>query len=261
MERPGITIEGEFAVKTTSLLAVLILAAPAMAQTAPPAIQAAVASPDRPEADTARDANRHPAALLAFAGVRPGDSVADFMPGTGYFTRILSHAVGKQGHVYAITPSELATVMPKLPSAIEALAKQPAYGNVTPLVQPTAHTGQGERFDVVWTDDNYHDMYGFFGAKSAAPAEAWIFASLTPGGVCGVIDHVGLPGSSDTAPTTLHRIDPATVKAQVMAAGFVLEAQSDLLRNPADSHTEKVFAPDIKGHTDQFVFKFRKPTV
>ena len=80
-------------------------------------------------------------------------------------------------------------------------------------------------------------------------------------GVFVVIEHVGRPGSSDTAPTTLHRIDPATVKAQVMAAGFVLEAQSDLLRNPADSHTEKVFAPDIKGHTDQFVFKFRKPTV
>ena len=241
------------------LLATLACAAPALAQTAPPAIEAAVAAPDRPAADTARDAARHPAALLAFAGVKSGDSVADFMPGTGYYTRILSHAVGPQGHVYAITPAELAGVMPKLPAAIEALAKQPAYGNVSAVVQPTAHTAQGETLDLVWTDDNYHDMYGFFGAKSASAADASIFAALKPGGVFVVIDHVGLPGSSDTAPTTLHRIDPATVKAQVMAAGFRLEAESEVLRNAADPHTEKVFAPSVKGHTDQFVFKFRKP--
>ncbi len=225
----------------------------------PSSIQAAIAAPDRPAADTARDAARHPAALLALAGIKPGDSVADFMPGTGYYTRIFSHAVGPQGRVYAITPSELAGVMPKLPATIEALAKQPGYANVTAVVQPTAHTAQGETLDLVWTDDNYHDMYGFFGAKSASAADASIFAALKPGGVFMVIDHVGLPGSSDTAPTTLHRIDPATVKAQVLAAGFVLEADSDILRNTADAHTEKVFAPSIKGHTDQFVFKFRKP--
>ena len=242
----------------------LIALASALACTAahaamPPTIAAAVADPGRPAADTARDANRHPAELIAFAGIKPGDSVADFVPGTGYFTRILSRVVGVQGTVYAITPAELAAKVPKMPAGIEALAHEPAYANVRPLVQSTAETGRGLKLDVVWTSDNYHDIYGFFGAKSASAADASIFAALKPGGVFVVIDHAGLPGSSDTAPTTLHRIDPATVKAQVQAAGFVLEAESPLLQNPADPHTDKVFAPSIKGHTDQFAFKFRKP--
>ena len=232
---------------------------PVRAQTVSPAIAAAVAEPGRPAADVARDADRHPAALMVFAGIKPGDSVADLMPGTGYFTRILSRVVGVEGQVYAITPAELAAKMPKLPAAIEALAKQKEYSNVKPMVQPTAETARGLRLDAVWTSDNYHDMYGFFGAKSAAAADASIFAALKPGGVFIVIDHTGLPGSSSTAPTTLHRIDPAIVRAQVLAAGFVLDGQSNLLQNPADPHTDKVFAPAIKGHTDQFVMKFRKP--
>lgn len=217
------------------------------------------AAPDRPAADTARDAVRHPAELLDFAGIKPGDSVADFVPGTGYFTRIFSQKVGPQGHVYAITPAELAARKPQLAEGIAALAKQPGYANVTPLVEPTAKTATGLRLDVAWTDDNYHDVYGFFGPAAAAAADAAIFAALKPGGVFMVIDHVGLPGSSATAPTTLHRIDPATVRTQVTAAGFVLEAESKMLQNPADAHTQKVFDPAIRGHTDQFVMRFRKP--
>ena len=136
-----------------------------------------------------------------------------------------------------------------MPAGIEALAHEPSYANVKPVVQPVAETGRGLKLDAVWTSDNYHDIYGFFGAKSASAADASIFAALKPGGVFIVIDHAGLPGSSDTAATTLHRIDPATVKAQVQAAGFVLEAESPLLQNPADPHSDKVFAPSIKGHT------------
>jgi predicted methyltransferase len=112
---------------------------------------------------------------------------------------------------------------------------------------------------MAWTSDNYHDIYGFFGADHAAAADAAIFSALKPGGVFIVIDHAALPGASATAPTTLHRIDPATVKAQVEAAGFKLEAESPILANPADPHTQKVFDPAIRGRTDQFVFKFRKP--
>ena len=242
----------------TAVIAALLASSGARAAM-PPVIAAAVADPGRPAADTARDASRHPAELVAFAGIKPSDSVADFMPGTGYFTRIFSRVVGVKGEVYAITPSELAAKMPKLPAAIEALAHEPAYANIKPVVEPTAHAAQGLTLDVVWTSDNYHDVYGFFGAKTASAADASIFTALKPGGVFIVIDHAGLPGSSDTAPTTLHRIDPATVKAQVEAAGFVLEAESTVLQNPADPHTDKVFAPSIKGHTDQFVLKFRKP--
>jgi len=233
---------------------------PAFAETAIPGyVTKAVASPDRPAADTARDALRHPDALVAIAGLKPGQSVADFIPGTGYFTRIFSNIVGPRGHVYAIIPAEFAAKMPQAPAAIKALAAEPAFANVTCVVQPTAQTGAGQTLDMVWTSDNYHDMYGFFGAKQAAAADASIFRALKPGGIFLVIDHVALAGASATAPTTLHRIDPQTVKAQVEAAGFKLEAQSDILHNPADPHTDKVFAPSIKGHTDQFVFKFVKP--
>ncbi len=247
----------KLSIKAATLAALLCATAAQAAM--PPNIAAAVKDPGRPAADTARDATRHPAELVAFAGIKPGDSVADFVPGGGYFTRIFSRVVGIEGHVYAITPSELAEKMPKMPAAAMALSHDPSYSNVTPLVEPMAQTARGLKLDAVWTSDNYHDVYGFFGAKSASAADAAIFAALKPGGVFIVIDHAGLPGSSDTAPTTLHRIDPATVKAQVEAAGFVLEAESPLLQNPADPHTDKVFAPSIKGHTDQFVFKFRKP--
>ena len=246
--------------KTAALLTLLLaVSMPAVGEPLPAPVASALASPDRPAADTARDAMRHPGELVAFAGIKAGDSVADFVPGGGYYTRIFSKVVGAQGHVYAITPSELAEKKPALASGIVELARSPGYANVTPVVQPTAQTARGLTLDAVWTSDNYHDVYGYFGAKSAAAADAAIFTALKPGGVFLVIDHVGLPGSSDTAPTTLHRIDPATVRAQVLAAGFVLEAESKLLYNAADPHTDKVFAPSIKGHTDQFVFKFRKP--
>ena len=225
----------------------------------PPYIASAMSTPDRPPAATARDAQRRPAELIAFAGLKPGDQVIDFIPGGGYFTRIFANIVGPRGRVYAITPSELAAKVPKMAQGIVQLAAQPAFSNVTPLVQPVSVTGDGGNVDIVWTSDNYHDVYGFFGADHAQSADAAIFAALKPGGVFIVIDHAALPGASATAPTTLHRIDPATVKAQVEAAGFKLEAESAILKNPADPHTEKVFAPDIRGRTDQFVFKFRKP--
>jgi predicted methyltransferase len=225
----------------------------------PAYISAAVSNPDRPAADTARDPMRRPAELIAFAGLKPGDQVIDFIPGGSYFTRIFANVVGPKGRVYAITPSELAAKVPKMAAGMVELASQPAFSNVVPMVQPVAVTGDGGSVDMVWTDDNYHDIYGFFGPDHAAAADAAIFGALKPGGVFMVIDHASLPGASATAPATLHRIDPETVKAQVEAAGFRLESQSDILKNPADPHTEKVFAPDIRGHTDQFVFKFRKP--
>jgi len=247
-------IANSLALATSFLLSVPAYAAPP----APPYITAAVANPDRPSADTARDAQRHPADLIAFAGLKPGDQVIDFIPGGGYFTRIFANIVGPKGRVYAITPTELAAKVPKMAQGMVELAEQPAFSNVVPLTQPVSVTGDGGDVDMVWTSDNYHDIYGFFGPDHAAAADAAIFNALKPGGVFIVIDHAALPGASATAPTTLHRIDPETVKSQVEAAGFKLEAESPILKNPADPHTEKVFAPDIRGHTDQFVLKFRK---
>ncbi len=222
-------------------------------------IAAAVASPDRPVADTSRDAARKPAAVLAFSGIEPGDVVADIVPGKGYFTRLFSKLAGPQGKVFAVVPAEFLSKLPTGADAVKAIAASPAFANVTVVATPTATLAVPQAVDVAWTSQNYHDVYGFFGADQAAAMDRAVFAMLRPGGTFIVLDHSGLPGSSATAPTTLHRIDEATVTAQVLAAGFVLVAESDMLRNPADPRTIAVFAPAIRGHTDQFVLKFRKP--
>ncbi len=241
------------------MLAGLLVMALTQAWAAPSPIDGAVASPVRPAADLARDAQRHPAALLAFAGIKPGDTVADLMPGGGYFTRLFSQLVGPKGHVYAIVPAELAKLAPKVAATAQAVAAEPAMSNVSVLIVPTAHIAAPAKLDLVWTSDNYHDVYGFFGPEQAAAMDRAIFASLKPGGRFVVVDHVAAAGASGTAPTTLHRIDPATVRAQVLAAGFVPDGESDVLRRPADDHSKTVFDPAIRGQTDQFAYGFRKP--
>jgi predicted methyltransferase len=238
-----------------------VLASCAQAPNTPPsaAIQAAVASTDRPAADAQRDAARKPAELLAFAGVKPGDRVADLIPGGGYFTRIFSNAVGPTGHVYAVVPAEFVKLAPKSLAAAQAIPTKTAFTNVTVVSEPLAALLMPEPLDVAWTSDNYHDVYGFVGADAAAQLDAAVFKALKPGGVFVVVDHVANAGTSNTSSNTLHRIDPETVKQQALAAGFKLEAESSLLRNPDDKHDMAVFAPALRGHTDQFVLKFRKP--
>jgi predicted methyltransferase len=245
----------------TRLLAFALICTPSalLAQSAGDPIGRAIAAPTRPAADVARDEARKPAQLLAFAGVKPGDSIADLMPGQGYFTRLFSVAVGDRGHVYAVVPAELAQVMPKALAVMTTLAGEPGMGNVAVLSMPTAAIAAPVPLDIAWTDDNYHDIYAFFGADKAAQFDAAVYKALKPGGVFIVIDHVAPAGTDSAAVKHLHRIDPAVVKAQLLAAGFVLEAQSTVLANPADSHTDPVFAPSIRGHTDQFVMRFRKP--
>jgi predicted methyltransferase len=90
-----------------SLAGLLVATAAGAAQPIPANIAAAVANPDRPDADRVRDVNRKPAEALAFAGVKPGAKVADLIAATGYFSRIFSTAVGPTGHVYAFYPTEL----------------------------------------------------------------------------------------------------------------------------------------------------------
>ena len=242
----------------------LVLAAPLAAAWAqggytPPPVDAAVASPDRPPTDTARDADRQPAAMLDFAGVKPGMVIADIMPGKGYFTRLFSTATGSAGKVFAVVPAELLRKMADGADAVRAIAAVPAYANVSVVVAPVASMTVPQTVDIAWTSQNYHDVYGFFGPAAAEAMDQAVFAMLRPGGVFVVEDHSALPGASATAPTTLHRIDEETVKVQALEAGFVLAGESDVLHNPQDARTEAVFAPDIRGHTDQFVLKFRKP--
>ena len=240
--------------------AALSFGAAAVQAAVPGDIAAAVADKDRPAADVQRDAERKPAEMLEFAGVRPGMTIVELIPGGGYFTRIFAKAVGPTGVVYAVFPPPMASNDPAKPTptpAIERIAAEPGYGNIKPLpVSPTGFTAPTPA-DLVWTSQNYHDLHNVPNLDMGA-FNRNVFKALKPGGIYVVLDHVANPG--DPAVThTLHRIDPAVVKQEVEAAGFKFVGESDVLRNPNDDHTKAVFDPAIRGHTDQFVYKFQKP--
>lgn len=240
--------------------------APAATPAAPPAratltqteIAAALADTHRPDADRARDADRKPADMLAFAGVHRGDRVGELLPGAGYFTRIFSAAVGPQGKVYAVLPN-IPRPANAPPQAILSLPQDPAYANVTVGEQAMTALSFPEPLDVLWTSQNYHDLHLARLNIDVAAVNRAAFAALKPGGVYVVLDHAAVAGAPVTIADTLHRIDPAIVRREVEAAGFVFDGESNVLRNPADSHTVPVFDPSIRGHTDQFILRFRKP--
>lgn len=234
-------------------------AAMAKAPKTPAYIAAAVADTTRPKEDVARDAARKPAEMLVFAGVKPGQRVVDLMAGGGYFTRLFADAVGPKGRVYAYTPSEFRKFSKAAfpPSGRPADAAHP---NTIFWMQPINSFSVPEPVDLVWTSQNYHDMHDdFMGPADIARVNKAVFDALKPGGVFIVLDHAAADGSGLRDTNTLHRIDPAVVKAEVTAAGFVYEGESTVLRNPQDPRDKLVFDPSIQGHTDQFIYKFRKP--
>jgi predicted methyltransferase len=222
-------------------------------QDIPAAVAAAVADPGRAE-DAKIDARRHGAELVAFSGVKAGDKVLELVPGSGYFTRIFSKVVGDTGRVYAIVP----TPMEKYSDKTKLLPQ--SYPNVEVLLQPADKLATPQPVDVAFTSQNYHDYPDkFMGPTDPAILDKDVFAALKPGGTYIVIDHAAEAGSGTRDTETLHRIDPAFVKQQVEAAGFEFVGESDVLHNAADDHKAKVFDDAIRGHTDQFVYKFRKP--
>ena len=224
-------------------------------------VTAAIADPARPRGDVARDGARKPAELLAFAGVKPGDRVADLMSGGAYFTRLFSRVVGGTGRVYAFLPQEeLRNCAPLETAGTLAIEKDAGYTNVSVLTAPVAQFRSPQPLDLVWTSQNFHDLYdSFMGPADVPQVVQSIFDALKPGGVLLIVDHVAQPASRVRDTETLHRIDPEAIVRAVEAAGFRLEAQSDLLRNPRDDHTLRVFDPAIRGRTDQAILKFRKP--
>ncbi|MDP1738776.1 MAG: methyltransferase [Caulobacter sp.] len=236
----------------------IVLSAAAMAADIPANIAAAVANPARPEAQRERDASRHPAELLAFAGVQPGDKVGDFLMGGGYFTRIFSGAVGPTGKVYGYQAAEFVSFMSDYAKwQDDTVAFAP---NIAPVRSSLAAITFPEPLDLIFTAQNYHDLHlGRATPEQIAAINKQLFDALKPGGVLLVIDHYATDGSGDSQSNKLHRIDIAMVKAELIAAGFVLEAESDILRNPADPRTASVFDASIRGKSDQFVLKFRKP--
>jgi predicted methyltransferase len=249
------------ALSLAALTCALLAGLPAEAAPGVPSyVTAAVADSARPADQKAQDATRKPEEVLAFAGVKPGDKVIDLMPGAGYYTRIFSKIVGPKGVVYALQPAEMNKAAPQRLKSLQGFAGNKDYPNVVILVQPIAEMQLPKNLDVVWTSQNYHDLHDpFMGSPDMAKINKAIYKALKPGGLYVVLDHAAAAGTGTSKTNDLHRIDPAAVKAEVTAAGFEFVGESDVLRNPADDHTLPVFDKGIKGRTDKFIYKFRKP--
>jgi len=219
----------------------------------PAYVKAAVADSARPAADTDRDSKRKPDLTMAFGKIHPGEQVIELLPGKGYFTRIFSKIVGPKGHVYATTiPNGSGDTKPGA-----TIAGDPNYPNVSDLAI-TNLTPAG-KVDVVFTAQNYHDFH-LARLKLDVPAlDKQIYDALKPGGEFYIIDHSAVAGTGLEVPDKLHRINEDIVKKEVESAGFKLEAEADFLRNPNDPRDKLVFDPSIRGYTDQFVLRFRKP--
>lgn len=221
----------------------------------------AVADSSRPDSDTAQDADRKPAQTLAFAGVKSGDKVADYIASGGYFTRLFGSVVGPMGHVYAVEP----TAFFKFEHFVKAVGELQGYAATHPnLTVTTAAALEGlkfpEKLDLFWISRNYHDLHdGFMGPVDITAFNKAVYDALKPGGVYVILDHSAAMNAPADVTETLHRIESSTVRREVEAAGFKFDSESSILANPADPRTAKVFDPALRGHTDQFILKFRKP--
>ncbi len=194
----------------------------------------------RPEADRARDAARKTAETLAFAEVEPGQRIADIIIGGGYFTRVFASAVGDQGHVVAWQPAEFIGFQASYGESLTAVDE--ANDNVSAIRSPIGAPEFPTGLDLVFTAQNYHDLHlQPFPADTAARVNAAVFAALKPGGLYVIIDHAAASDAGLGVADSLHRIDIADLRREVEAAGFVLEAESDLLLNDADPLTANVF--------------------
>ncbi|MGH8184475.1 MAG: class I SAM-dependent methyltransferase [Rhodanobacteraceae bacterium] len=237
--------------------------APAGAAAEVPAyITKAMSDPAR-AADRKDDARRQMAAVLAFSGVKPGDKVMELIPAAGYWTRAFSQIVKPDGHVYTIWSSSTKPDN-KNWANWQKLVKTEHYGDVSMLREYMGKPHAPVSVDVVFTDDNYHDLHDpYWGPKKQpldmAEFNKAVYAALKPGGVFVIVDHIAPAGSGTSDTDTLHRIDPAVVKKEVESAGFVFDGSSDALVNPKDPLNIKVFDPSIRGHTSQFIYRFKKP--
>ena len=222
-------------------------------------LAASLASDARSAEDRARDASRKPVEVISFLGVEPGMAVIDLMAAGGWYSEVLSHAVGAEGSVTAQNPSFILGFR----DGAYGVALDERIGdrlsNVTRLDADWADLGAMDaQYDVAMSALNIHDAYYLQSPEAAAEMAAAVYALLKPGGVFGVIDHVGSP---DGANNDLHRIDKALAIEIVTAAGFVVEGDNDLLANPDDDHTQSVFSEGIRGKTDRFLLKLRKPAM
>ncbi len=215
--------------------------------------------------DQQRDEKRKPGELLAFAQIDKGEAVGDYIMGGGYITRLLATAVGADGRVYAFQPTEFIAFRGEY--AAEQDAAVAPYANdqgepvrVFPLRAPIAEPGWPEPLDTIITVMNLHDLFiPQMPEGTAEAAIANLYASLKPGGTLVVVDHLAADGGGLEAIDKLHRMDRDMALQALTGAGFVLEEESDLYSRPDDPRDANVFDESIRGQTDQFAWRLRKP--
>ena len=192
---------------------------------------------DPSRGDALSSPSYHGPEVLKFMGVKPDWKVADIFPGR--FTTAIAQAVGPKGKVYGFMPDEIIKVHPGIADLKAARAKDPAWASVAPLASAMNDMALPEGLDAVFIRQNYHDLHVRFMGPSDVPAfNRKVFAALKPGGVFVIIDHMAPTGMDvTTASNRFHRIDPATVKAEVEAAGFRFDGESKVLADPTDDHT------------------------
>ncbi len=238
-------------------LAVVVLSIAAPSFASPESIAKAINDPSRPKADRDADFHRLPYKTILFSGVKEGDVVGEFLPGGGYYTRMLSDVVGPKGKVYALETTRWGQGNI---DATKAVLSEKGRGNVKFDAAAFGEFNLPDKVDVFWTTLNYHDLHiAKYGTVDMAAFNRHVFDSLKPGGTYFIVDHVANAGTTDAQIADLHRIDKAVVIKEVEGAGFQLAGESADLHRPADDHTKTVFDKSIQGHTDQFMLKFRKP--
>jgi len=224
--------------------------------------EAAVASSTRFEADLASDAGRKPEVVLEFFGIQRGDTVLEMWAGGGYYTELLAQVVGDSGKVVAQVNTAILGFTGEEHEKRHADNRLP---NTTVLLAENNELAlEADSFDAATIILNYHDLYWsseeYGWEQIDVPAFlAELYKGIKPGGTLGIVDHQAVSGSPAETGNTLHRIDSAIVIAELEGAGFVLDGESNELTNPEDDHTKGVFDPEIRGRTDRYVMRFRKP--
>jgi predicted methyltransferase len=201
--------------------------------------------------------------LIRFARVDAGSTVIDVYPGNGDWTRRFADIVGPEGRVYSFVPAEVAHFKNDPVGLMRTLANEPGRENVDAVsANLVALTEVTQPADVLWLHLFYHDLHTALIQDKGATADAFnraVYERLKPGGRYIIVDHAAAAGSGTSDTQSLHRIDPAFVREEVEAAGFVLDAESTILANKNDAHSIKVFDPSIKGETDRLAYRFVKP--
>ena len=244
-----------------AIAALLLTALVATLASAGDAYDAAVAHAGRPAADLKRDASDHPADVLRFAGIKPGDHVLDFLAADGYYSEMASYLVGPQGHVLMLNNKAYDDFSPYWPKRL-ADNRLP---NVEHVTVDLAHMGlKPDSFDAILMVKVYHDLYW------VSPKDGWpkidvpaaldqLVAALKPGGVLLLVDHSAKPGTGSADAGTLHRIDEAYARKDFESHGLQFVKESNALRNPDDTRSQISYKPPALGHTDRFMMLFRKP--